>query len=134
MNVTNCRMCGKIFNVLSNERICPACQRKLEDKFHEVKLYLEEHPNSSVEQTAIDNDVSTKQIRQWVKQERLILTTATVTGIVCEKCGRPIRTGRFCERCKNSMANELENAYAKPEPAVEEPKDDKDRMRYLRNE
>ena len=121
MNVTNCRMCGRIFNVLSNERVCPACQRKLEDKFHEVKLYLEEHPNSSVEQTAIDNDVSTKQIRQWVKQERLILTTATVTGIVCEKC-------------KNSMANELENAYAKPQPAVEEPKDDKDRMRYLRNE
>ena len=44
-------MCGRLFNVLNNERICPACQKKLEDKFHEVKQYLEDHPGASVEQT-----------------------------------------------------------------------------------
>lgn len=70
---------------------------KLEDKFHEVKEYLEEHPGASVEQTATDNDISTKQIRQWVREERLILSTATEAGIVCEKCGKPIRTGRFAK-------------------------------------
>ncbi len=37
MDVRNCKMCGRLFNVLNNERICPACQKKLEDKFHEVK-------------------------------------------------------------------------------------------------
>ena len=38
MDVRNCKMCGRLFsNVLSNERICPACQKKLEDKFHEEK-------------------------------------------------------------------------------------------------
>ena len=94
MDVRNCKMCGRLFNVLNNERICPACQKKLEDKFHEVKEYLEEHPGASVEQTATDNDISTKQIRQWVREERLILSTATEAGIVCEKCGKPIRTGR----------------------------------------
>lgn len=66
-------MCGRLFNVLNNERICPACQKKLEDKFHEVKQYLEDHPGASVEQTATDNDISTKQIRQWVKEERCLL-------------------------------------------------------------
>ena len=91
MDVRNCKMCGRLFNVLNNERICPACQKKLEDKFHEVKEYLEEHPGASVEQTATDNDISTKQIRQWVREERLILSTATEAGIVCEKCGKPIR-------------------------------------------
>ena len=84
MDVRNCKMCGRLFNVLNNERICPACQKKLEDKFHEVKEYLEEHPGASVEQTATDNDISTKQIRQWVREERLILSTATEAGIVCE--------------------------------------------------
>lgn len=135
MEVRNCKMCGRLYNVLSNERICPACQKKLEDKFHEVKEYLEEHPNASVEQTATDNDVSTKQIRQWVRQERLILSSATVAGIVCEKCGRPIRTGRFCKDCKASMANELENAYAKPQPQpeVSSSERERDRMRYLKN-
>ena len=40
MNVTNCRSCGRLFNVLSNERICPECRKKLEDKFQAVKKYL----------------------------------------------------------------------------------------------
>ena len=111
-------------------------QKKLEDKFHEVKEYLEEHPGASVEQTATDNDISTKQIRQWVREERLILSTATEAGIVCEKCGKPIRTGRFCERCKERMANEFQNAYQKPEPKMENLRStrDRDRMRYLKNE
>lgn len=134
MDVRNCKMCGRLFNVLNNERICPACQKKLEDKFHEVKEYLEEHPGASVEQTATDNDISTKQIRQWVREERLILSTATEAGIVCEKCGKPIRTGRFCERCKERMANEFQNAYQKPEPKMEDLRSTRgrDRMRYLK--
>ena len=53
MDVRNCKMCGRLFNVLNNERICPACQKKLEDKFHEVKEYLEEHPGASVEHPAV---------------------------------------------------------------------------------
>ena len=102
----------------------------------QVKEYLEEHPGASVEQTATDNDISTKQIRQWVREERLILSTATEAGIVCEKCGKPIRTGRFCERCKERMANEFQNAYQKPEPKMENLRStrDRDRMRYLKNE
>ena len=121
MDVRNCKMCGRLFNVLNNERICPACQK---------------HPGASVEQTATDNDISTKQIRQWVREERLILSTATEAGIVCEKCGKPIRTGRFCERCKERMANEFQNAYQKPEPKMEDLRStrDRDRMRYLKNE
>ena len=136
MEVRNCKMCGRLFNVLNNERICPACQKKLEDKFHEVKQYLEDHPGASVEQTATDNDISTKQIRQWVKEERLILSSATEAGIVCEKCGKPIRTGRFCDKCKERMANEFQNAYQKPEPKMEDLRStrDRDRMRYLKNE
>ena len=59
-------MCGRLFNVLNNERICPACQKKLEDKFHEVKEYLEEHPVASVELKASDYDISNKQIRMRV--------------------------------------------------------------------
>ena len=77
MDVRNCRTCGKLFNVLSGERICPACKQALEDKFQEVKEYLRQYPNSSVEQTATDNDVSVKQIKQWIREERLILSDAT---------------------------------------------------------
>ena len=45
MEVTNCRSCGRLFNVLSNETICPNCQKKLDDKFKEVKEFLDENPS-----------------------------------------------------------------------------------------
>ena len=49
MEVRNCKACGRLYNVMGRERLCPACRAKLEEKFQEVKRYLEENPNSSVE-------------------------------------------------------------------------------------
>ena len=135
MDVTNCKSCGRLFNATGRERLCPACKKALEEKFQTVKAYLEEHPDTSVEQTAADNDVTMKQIRQWVKEERLILSSATVAGIVCEKCGKPIRTGRFCDKCKENMASQLESMYDKPKPGadIKTAEPGGNRMRYLKN-
>lgn len=133
MNVTNCKGCGRLFNVLSNERLCPACRQELEEKFQSVKLYLADHPNSSVEEVSRENDVSVKQIKQWVREERLTFTEGSIEGIACESCGKMIRTGRFCDACKINMANHLMSALDSPKKP-EEPKKsshDKDRMRFL---
>ena len=107
----------------------------LQDRLDTALDYLEEHPDTSVEQTAADNDVTMKQIRQWVKEERLILSSATVAGIVCEKCGKPIRTGRFCDKCKENMASQLESMYDKPKPGadIKTAEPGGNRMRYLKN-
>ena len=71
MEVRNCRSCGRLFNYMGGAPLCPACQKKLEEKFQEVKAFLEENPNSSVETVAEELDVSVKQIRQWIREERL---------------------------------------------------------------
>lgn len=135
MNVMNCRSCGKLFNVLGRERICPECRKALEDKFQQVKKYLSDHPNSSVEQTATDNEVSVKQIRQWIREERLVLSSATDSGVVCENCGKPICSGKFCDACKLTMANELMGAIDRPKrntPSSDRDKD-RNRMRFLQS-
>ena len=132
MEVLNCKSCGRLFNVVGSERICPACQKLLEDKFQEVRQYLEDHPNASVEQTSIDNDVSVKQIKQWIREERLVLSSPSEAGITCESCGVPICSGRFCDKCKANMANNLMNVYAKPKPQeIKKQGREKDRMRFL---
>ena len=87
MEVRNCRSCGRLFNYMGGAPLCPACQKKLEEKFQEVKAFLEENPNSSVETVAEELDVSVKQIRQWIREERLSLSVAGADGIVCETCG-----------------------------------------------
>ncbi len=134
MEVRNCRTCGRLFNYIGgNPNMCPACRDDLEKKFQEVKTYIQDNPRATIQQISEDNEVSTNQLRQWIREERLQFTDDSPIGIECENCGASIKTGRFCENCKNTMANSLAQSIEKPKP-IEEPKkkpDNKNKMRFL---
>lgn len=132
MDVRSCRNCGKLFNYLQGPPICPACRKRLETKFSEVKEYIREHEESSIREISEENDVSVKQLKQWIRDERLSFSKNSPVGIECEVCGAMIRTGRFCEKCKNNMATNLKHMYEMPPMEVEKTKGhEKDKMRYL---
>lgn len=62
MDVRSCRNCGRLFNYLQGNPICPACKNKLEDKFEQVKAYIREHGTAPMKKISDDNDVSIKQL------------------------------------------------------------------------
>ncbi len=64
MDVINCKGCGRLFNALTRVRLCPNCQAKLEDKFQEVKKYINENPGSTIDIVSEECEVSAKQIKQ----------------------------------------------------------------------
>ncbi|MDE7299436.1 MAG: flagellar protein [Lachnospiraceae bacterium] len=133
MDVRNCRGCGRLFNYLSGPPLCPDCVRALDDKFQQVKEYVYDHRNASIQEVADENDVSVQQLRQWVREERLEFSEASLVGLSCESCGAMIRSGRFCKSCKDKLANTLGNAYQKPqmqEPVKKDPRSS-GRMRFL---
>ena len=132
MDVRNCRGCGKLFNYISGPFICPSCREKMEEKFQEVKKYIQENPGSNVASVAEACEVEPNQIRQWIREERLEFASGA-SEISCEKCGAPIPSGRFCDKCKASMVNTLNNVY-KPEAPVQQRRDNSDggpKMRFL---
>lgn len=134
MNARNCRKCGKLFNYVSGPPICMACREALEEKFHEVKQYIYEHRNVTIPEVSEACDVSTNQIQQWLREERLQLGEGSGITLSCENCGAPIMTGRFCEKCKNNMADQLNHSIHKPEaPKPQQKKDPRDnpKMRFL---
>lgn len=132
MDVRSCKNCGRLFNYLAGPPICQACKKKMEDKFIEVRDYIREHDSATMQQISDDNDVSVKQIKQWVREERLVFTDKSPVGISCENCGAMIRTGRYCNKCKNSMADNLKKMYAMPTAVKDDKRTrDKDRMRFL---
>jgi len=137
MDVMNCKSCGSLFNYIGGEKICPRCKEKLEDKFQEVKKYVQEHGKAGFEEIAKECDVTTKQIKKWVREERLVFSEDSAITIECEKCGAPIRSGRFCQACATGMTNSLNNAFGlnkKPEaPKKPDRHDTKNRMRFLEN-
>ena len=80
MNVRNCRKCGNLFNYVSGPPICMACREKLEEKFQEVKKYIQDNGHAGIQQVAEACDVSTNQIHLWLREERLDMFTTVFIG------------------------------------------------------
>ncbi len=134
MNVLNCKGCGRLFNAVVSERLCPECRKKLDEKFQEVKDYLEEHPTAGMSEISRECDVSVTQIKRWIREERLAFSENSVEGIECENCGKLIKTGRFCDTCKAKISDNLMRAINKEpqrKPSESDNRDTTNRMRYL---
>ncbi len=101
--------------------ICPACKDKAEQKFQEVKAYVKEHRTATMKQITEDCEVERKQVEQWVREERLIFSEDSPIKLTCELCGTVITTGRYCENCKKSTANNISQAGQRPAPAAKGP-------------
>ncbi len=134
MEVRNCKNCGKMFNYIGKP-ICPTCEKRLEDKFQEVKQYVKEHREASITEVAEENEVSVNQIKRWVRQERLAFSDESMVGLECENCGAMIKTGRFCESCKQKLQNNLSSVIKKkPEPVVKKKQESNPaKMRFFDN-
>lgn len=136
MNVKNCRKCRRIFNYVMGPILCPNCREAEEAKFQEVKKYVQENRRCGMQEVAEACDVTLNQIQQWLREERLVLSDDSPMGIACEKCGKMIKSGRFCPECVNQMTNafqsvsapkQMSGTYAAPKKETR----DGSRMRFL---
>lgn len=107
MNVRNCRKCGRMFNYITGMPICPTCREAMEAKFQEVKEYIREHKGAGINEVAEACEIETAQITQWLREDRLELAADSAVMINCEKCGAPIRSGKYCDKCRANMTNSL---------------------------
>ena len=101
----------------------------------ELKQYIQDNPTASLKQISEDNEVTTKQIQQWIREERLMFSKDSPIQLLCEKCGEPITTGRFCAKCKTSMANTLNSTVEQKrqalQQALQQKQEPKSGMRFL---
>ncbi|MCR5650334.1 MAG: hypothetical protein K6F86_04065 [Lachnospiraceae bacterium] len=140
MPVLNCRKCNKIFSTLAGfNTVCPECRKKDEEDFKRVKSFVWDHPGVTVDEAAEICNVSPKDIKEWLREERLSLADGSVADfLTCDRCGKPILKGRFCEKCKADMVTDLKHATEKPKMSgalvtPREPGED-EKMRFLGRE
>ena len=115
MEVRNCKGCGRLFNYVSGvsyTNLCPKCIEDLEDKFQTAKKYIEEHKGAGIREVADAADVKVGQIERWIREERLCFSDESAVMIGCERCGAMIRSGRYCDECKNNMVRGLGSMYS----------------------
>ena len=131
MEVKLCRRCKRLFQPMADEVMCYDCRVESEKEFKAVREYLRDNPGAGVKEVSNECEVSERQIIEWVREERLMFSGDS-TGIICEKCGRPIPTGRFCDKCKTELTNELkEVTYVAPVVKQEDAPRSRERMRFL---
>ena len=136
MNIRNCRNCGRIFNYVGGACLCQPCREKMEEKFHEVKEYIRSNPGVGIPEVSEACDVEPSQIRQWLREDRLEITEDSPIFLNCESCGAPIRSGKYCEKCKMEMTNGFRNVLKSSRPIqqpapAKKPDSSSAKMRFL---
>jgi len=109
----NCKRCGRLF-VYNGDPYCSKCLEEDEEIFVKVREYIEEHPKTTTFEVAEALDVPVEKILHFLRQGKLELSGENVNIILgCERCGKPITTGRYCAECALTMEREFKGRIAR---------------------
>lgn len=115
-DLRNCSKCGRLFGYVGKP-ICSYCAGEEEDEFGKVKEYLYDNPGSTVFEVSEATGVGTDKIMRFLKEERLQVSSENPNTLLeCEKCSRPISTGRFCKNCKNDLHDSMRKEFGLDKP------------------
>lgn len=100
----NCPRCGKLF-VRTVRPICNDCQKEIDEQFKLVYDYLRKKENrqATIYEVSENTGVSVAQIKQFIREGRLIIRDLPNMGYPCESCGEIIREGRMCVACRKKF-------------------------------
>ncbi|MEG1991943.1 MAG: flagellar protein [Acetivibrio sp.] len=132
MEVRSCKKCGSLFNFVSGLPLCPACMKEIDDKFPAVKQYIYEHPGVGIQKVSEEKEVPISLIKRWVKEERLEFAEGSAMGVECERCGKMILSGRYCDSCKADMKNQFSSVLkSEPKQKKKTDKETNAKMRFF---
>ncbi len=133
MELRACKNCRRLYNHFSGQTICPTCTSQLDEIYREVKNYVYDNPNATIQEVAEKFEITIKTIHGWIREEKLEFATSSLVGLPCQCCGAMIKSGRYCESCKKSMIEGLSAAYESKQPVVQkEQKTSSNRMRFIK--
>ncbi|WZL73732.1 MerR family transcriptional regulator [Clostridiaceae bacterium 35-E11] len=115
-DIRNCKECGRLFQYTGYIKICPKCQREDEQNFRIVKEYIYDNAGATLTEVAEETGVVEDKILRYLREGRLeIAGENSALFLDCERCGKGIRSGRFCEDCANTMEKELKSGFTQIE-------------------
>lgn len=134
MTLKNCAKCGRMFSGESHQRFCSNCSENDEDQFKIVREYIYDNPDCTVKETAEATEVPEEKILKFLRQGKLTLKGDGV-GLDCERCGKSIPSGRFCDNCAREMEQGFKQAFGvekKSGPQAPAKKESSSRGMYIK--
>lgn len=111
MELRNCSKCGRVF-AYKGVDVCIRCLDGEEDQFKLVKEYLYDHPGATVNELSEATGVSERQILRYLRENRIEIREENNTLLDCQRCGKSIRSGRFCDSCIIAMQREFSSVIS----------------------
>ena len=126
-NLKNCSQCGRVFASQGNN-LCSRCTKTEEDEYTIVRRYVRDHPGANVFEVAEETRVAEEKILRFLREGRLV-SQGFSTILECERCGRAINSGRYCDKCFHELNAELQGAIPGKSPQRDTPSDPVGRRR-----
>ncbi len=107
----NCAKCGRVFQAEEiGQKYCTRCRGDEDDMFLAAREYIYDNPDTNIMEVSEELDIDEDLILKWLRQGRLKLKGEGV-GYPCDRCGKSIQTGRFCDACQAELKNGFNEAF-----------------------
>lgn len=106
-DLRNCPMCGRTF-AYQGRNICNKCLEKEDDDYAIVRRYVRDNPGASVAEVAEATEIDEEKILQFLRDGRLVTKGMRYTTM-CERCGKTISSGKFCDSCLKQLGAQLKS-------------------------
>ncbi|MGL4738814.1 MAG: flagellar protein [Cellulosilyticaceae bacterium] len=131
MEVKSCRRCNRLFQYVAGPVICPECKDEEEKIFVVVRDFIRDNKGVTMEEVCRETGVAISVIEKFLKQGRLEIAEDSPIKLACERCGVRIRSGRYCNTCKENIAKELGSMAEEIKSGTKGKEEVKARMRFL---
>jgi len=122
MDLRNCKKCGRAF-AYNGIEICSRCASDDVEDFKKVKDYLYDNPGATITEVSEETGVDEKKILRYLRESKIEIIESDNLLLDCQRCGKPIRSGRFCEGCVIEMKKEFTSVLKSKDdqPKVKDP-------------
>lgn len=111
-NIKTCERCGKLHNS-TYFNLCAMCFEQDEEDFMKIKEFLYEHPCAKVYEVVNALGMPVKKIKRYLRENRLEIIEKDNRFLFCEMCGKPIRSGKYCDNCYHEFYQDYKVIYIK---------------------
>lgn len=129
--IRNCPGCGRLFAYQGRD-FCNKCLEKEDSDYALVRKYVRDNPGAGVFEVAEATGIDEEKILQFLKDGRL-QSSGYVEVFYCDRCGKRISEGKYCEQCLNEMNKALRSVLSAESKAKDNPGSDRG-MHYKQSE
>ncbi|MDO4799020.1 MAG: MerR family transcriptional regulator [Bacillota bacterium] len=106
MALLNCKKCNRLFASDHGETLCSRCNEVTDDGFSKAREFIYDNPQSSLKDVSEGTGVEVDAILKWIREGRIVLTSQS--GIrLCQRCGDPMLSGKYCDKCTAELKSSL---------------------------